>query len=204
MAFLELPGVPIVAHIDAQRTPRDAAQPRTAPQGLQQEIRILPQRGIGIPPMMLPQAAPENQSAAAHVFYKQPAKQCPAAGPELGQRPGHEQHVVEPGDIRQVVQNGRGLAAQALRAIPVVIVPMRDQFAPRHADRFIALGADAGAGRHSDAADARVINASREVGLLLVDDDEFQRGIVLPLEVADRLRNKGRPPPRGHDTAQQG
>jgi hypothetical protein len=97
------------------------------------------------------------------------------------------------------------LIAQAMRRMPIVIVPVRDDLAARGFTRPIALRPNRDFLVQADIANA--IIARNEIAdrvSAVVDDDQFLGLVILPQEVFNRTRDELAAIVRRHDAGDEG
>src|SRR2546421_3665559 len=91
-----------------------------------------------------------------------------------------------------------------MRADPVIVIPVSDQRSTRHLAGCVAFGAKDEPPRERGIANGWIVgNAVGHAIIAIIEDEELTVGIVLSLEVADRLRDKAPSVEGGHDATHQ-
>lgn len=204
----EAPRVAAVAHVDEQIVVGQRRQAGALGERGAQEVGVLAQVAGRIADVAPPHLAAIDQRAAGDVVDEHARVQGRAARPQ-GPRLELEEAVgAQRRDVGGAAQDGLELAAQPRRRVPVVVVPLGDDVAAGLRHPEVALGAQRHARGHPARADGRragrdVGKRRRQIGLVLVDDDQLALGIVLGEEVADRLRHEGGAAAGHHHAADQ-
>ena len=129
-----------------------------------------------------------------------------AAAPEPPAGQIEHQTAAEPGDVGLPVGDGGDLAAEALRSVPVVVVPVGHDLAAGQVAGLVAHGPDAPGGLAGDhVAEAGVVGEQPgQTALAVFDDHQFGADIVLGEEIPHRLAGELGPAPGRHDGRDQG
>ncbi len=149
----------------------------------------------------LPSRAPIYQRAPD---WPRPCVARAAIQPRVADLNPVVQHVARAGNLRIRSEQCRHLHAQPIGRHPIVVVPVRDQFALARVAGDIAFGS-----QWRSAVEPYVAHAwirRREILdtiLTIVDDDQFLVRVVLPQEVRNRLSDQVSSIPGRHDATDQ-
>src|SRR5262245_54642980 len=131
-------------------------QTRSRPYALLQEQSIFCQRAIRIRCGLVPKTPAKNEGPAMDVLYEQTLMQFRRAFPELPSAQIEEDLRGETGYIGAPANERRQLNGKPPGIVPVIVVPMRDEFAPSERARFVPLDADTGASGQTDVPNGRI------------------------------------------------
>src|SRR5271166_802410 len=183
---VELPCVLAVPQINKKSGIAQAQQSLAGFGGTADEHGIFGKAGFGIADSVEPQRAPVHESAPMHVAHEHPAMNCLRSGPESSIR--HLQHVAvdESGKIVRVGQQRLQLGSQALRRVPIIVVPVRDKKSARLFTSDIPFGSDTQPPIEANVAYLRIALQKISDGIgPVVNHDEFTVGIGLRLETRE-------------------
>jgi hypothetical protein len=108
-------------------------------------------------------------------------------------------------DIQPRVQEARDLVREAVRRVPVVVVPVHDDVATGLAHALVALGAQGEPPRLANVADLGVGGDQVADGVVaVIHDDQLLVGVILAQEVGDGARDERPAVVRRHDAGDQG
>ncbi len=193
-----------MSEIEEKLAGGDRLQSRAAADGSVEKRGVLGERGVGIAGQPFEDVAPVGEGSAMHVTHKQAVMHLGRASPELPTIELKKARIAETGDVGGIGQQRRDLGAEAVRGIPVVIVPMDDDGATRQLAGAVALGADTQSLLRVDVADSRIDGQIVAMIGAVINDDEFAFVIILALEIGDRLQHPVTPVAGRHDAADKG
>ena len=182
------PAVRAVAHVQEAAVGGHLGQPRPTAHGALEERRVLGEPAQRVAHPLLPQPPRKHERAAAGVVREQAAMQLGARRPEA---PGLEiegERPAQGADVRLAGQQRLELRGQPVGTVPVVVVPLGDDRAPRGRAPAVALGSYALAALQAQVPDAVIgRQPARQLRRAVVDDHELAMRVVLALEVPDGL-----------------
>jgi hypothetical protein len=193
-----------VPDVDEQIIGGEALETGASVHGRHQEVGVFAQIAGRVARRMSPDRAPVHQGAASDILEEHARVQGRTAAPQFPCFELEEPVRAQPGDVGGSAADWRHLLSQARRRIPVVIVPLRDDRTARLAHSKVSFGAHRQPGRHSHTAHARIArHGVGQVGRVFVHDHQFAIGVVLGLEVGDRLAHEPSPSTGHHHAADQ-